>query len=127
MVAVLGILLTISGLITSVLAIDASASNFARADVGTSQSVLLTIGAIGALWAIVMFILWLKFLKGSRASRTWLAIFVVLHVVFGFASASAMSGPDGRLASAFYVAGFEIIVLLLMFVGKRTAEFFAKT
>lgn len=126
LVAVLGIILTISGLATSLLAIFAAGSAAARYDVGATKGTLITIGVVGAIWAIVMFLLWLRFLKGSRASRAWLAVFVVLHIVLGIGSSSVTGGTSG-LFGAIFVSAFEIVVLFLMFAGHRTAEFFAKT
>lgn len=126
LVAVLGILLTISGLVTSVLAIIASTSASARAEIDASGSAILAFGVVGALWAIIMFILWLKFLKGSRASRAWLAFFVVLHIVFSVVSAISISGGAAGIASVLVISAFEIVVLFLMFGGERTKAFFAK-
>ncbi|MEI2729192.1 MAG: hypothetical protein V9E85_08770 [Candidatus Nanopelagicales bacterium] len=125
LVAILGIILSISGVLTSIAAIFASGNAMARADVGASKSVLLTIGFVGLIFAVLMFVLWLRFLKGSRISRTLLAILVVLHIVLGFAATGSAHTISGGIGYVF-VPAFEIVVLILMFAGHRTAEFFAK-
>ena len=123
--AILGMILSILGLLTSVAAIVASGNAMARADVGASRSVLLTIGIVGLIFAVLMFVLWLRFLKGSRVSRTLLAILVVLHIVLGFVAAGSAHTISGGLGYVF-VPAFEVVVLILMFSGHRTASFFAK-
>ena len=125
LVAILGMILSILGLLTSVAAIAASGNAMARADVGASRSVLLTIGIVGLIFAVLMFVLWLRFLKGSRVSRTLLAILVVLHIVLGFVAAGSAHTISGGLGYVF-VPAFEVVVLILMFSGHRTSSFFAK-
>lgn len=125
LVAILGLILSILGALTSVAAIVASGNAMARADVGASRSALLTIGIVGLIFAVLMFVLWLRFLKGSRISRTLLAILVVLHIVLGFAATGSAHTISGGLGYVF-VPAFEVVVLILMFSGHRTAEFFAK-
>ena len=122
LVTILGLLLSLSGVLTSIALIALGAGNSQQ---NYSRGTLIAIGIVGLCIAVFMFFLWLRFFKGSRISRTLLAILVVLHMlgsIFGIHAPSAVI----RWSAVGGVIIFEIIVLLLMYVGQRTAAYFAK-
>lgn len=124
-VAVLGMILTVFGLLTSLAELAFSGSSTEQIDSGQSRPVLMAVGIVGAVLAVFMFVLWLRFLKGSRLARTLLAILVVLHMVLGVFGIQSTS-VTVRLTGLGAVFLFEIVVLVLMFAGQRTSAFFAK-
>ena len=98
----------------------------ARADVGASKSsAFLDGGIVGLIRRVLMFCAGFDFLE-VEPDPDAACILVVLHIVLGFAATGSAHTISGGIGYVF-VPAFEIVVLILMFAGHRTAEFFAKT
>ncbi len=125
LVAIVGIILSAFGLFSGIAEAAFSGNVTEQTTSGQSKSVLLVLGIVFSLIALASIILWFGFLRGNRVIRIILTVFVVLHMVVSVIAIVAIDATTNRISFSAVIV-VEIVILLLMFVGQRTKDFFAK-